>query len=195
MRLNTSRHRRSEIHLSETQPLSRPEVLTSPVTDSLVETSGSGPRFRIRNCRCSRAVTGSRKRVAELLSDRSSAPAAGGSGWFGTRSNHPLNFFTNDSTPQATLSAAGNFGIGTSAPTAKLEIQNVGSGQTGLYAESASGRAIWGKSVGSRGVYGESSSLEGVFGISGNGCRSCRSEHGPIRERTAKARLATLSPS
>ena len=95
--------------------------------------------------------------------------AGGGSGWFGTRTNHPLNFFTNDGQPQMTLTTGGNFGIGTVVPTAKLEIANVSTGQTGVYAESPSGRAIWGKSVGSRGVYGESSSLEGVYGVSGTG--------------------------
>lgn len=95
--------------------------------------------------------------------------ASGGSGWFGTRSNHPLNFFTNDSLPQLTLSTVGNLGIGTTTPTAKLEVQSAIAGLTGVYAESPSGRAIWGKSVGSRGVYGESSTLEGVYGISGSG--------------------------
>jgi hypothetical protein len=95
--------------------------------------------------------------------------AGGGSGWFGTRSNHPLNFFTNDGLPQLTLSTAGNLGIGTTTPSAKLEVLNGTPGATGIYGESASGRGVWGKSVGSRGVYGESSSLEGVYGISGSG--------------------------
>lgn len=95
--------------------------------------------------------------------------AGGGSGWFGTRSNHPLNFFTNNASPSMTIIPTGNVGIGTTAPTAKLEIASVGPGVTGIYAESPSGRAIWGKSVGSRGVYGESDSLEGVYGISVSG--------------------------
>jgi hypothetical protein len=95
--------------------------------------------------------------------------AGGGSGWFGTRSNHPLNFFTNNASPAMTIIPAGNVGIGTTAPTARLEIQNVPAGTTGVYAESPSGRAIWGKSTGSRGVYGESSSLEGVYGVSVTG--------------------------
>lgn len=92
--------------------------------------------------------------------------AGGGSGWLGTRSNHPLNFFTNNASPSMTIIPVGNVGIGTTAPTAKLEIASVSSGVTGIYAESPSGRAIWGKSTGSRGVYGESVSLEGVFGTS-----------------------------
>ena len=43
-------------------------------------------------------------------------------GWFGTRTNHPLNFFTNDSSAQMTLLANGNFGIGTVSPSSKVEI-------------------------------------------------------------------------
>jgi hypothetical protein len=35
-----------------------------------------------------------------------------GTGWFGTRSNHPLNFFTNDSGAQMTLNQLGNLDIG-----------------------------------------------------------------------------------
>src|SRR6185437_13928052 len=31
-------------------------------------------------------------------------------GWFGTRSNHPLTFFTNDGGPSVTLATNGNFG-------------------------------------------------------------------------------------
>jgi hypothetical protein len=48
--------------------------------------------------------------------------AGGGSGWFGTRSNHPLNFFANDSLARMTLTPAGNVGIGTTAPTYPLEV-------------------------------------------------------------------------
>jgi hypothetical protein len=44
-------------------------------------------------------------------------------GWFGTRSNHPLYFFTNDSSPRMTIDTAGNVGIGTLTPThARVEI-------------------------------------------------------------------------
>jgi len=44
-------------------------------------------------------------------------------GYFGTRSNHPLFFFTNDSGPLMTLTTAGNLGVGTTAPNAKLFVQ------------------------------------------------------------------------
>jgi hypothetical protein len=45
-----------------------------------------------------------------------------GKGWLGTKSNHPLTFFTNNSNEQMTLLANGNFGIGITAPSAKLHI-------------------------------------------------------------------------
>lgn len=95
--------------------------------------------------------------------------SGGGSGWFGTRSDHPLNFFTNDALPQMTLSTTGNFGIGITNPTARLQVFSPVAGTTGVFSESATGRAVWGKSTSSRGVYGESNSLEGVYGVSGSG--------------------------
>lgn len=96
--------------------------------------------------------------------------AGGGSGWFGTRSNNPLNFFTNDSTAQVTLLQNGNFGIGTTTPETKLQVFSTDSGVSAIYGESSSGRGVWGKSTGgSRGVYGESVSGQGVFGISNTG--------------------------
>jgi hypothetical protein len=87
-------------------------------------------------------------------------------GWLGTKSNHPLNFFTNDSLAQMTLTTNGNVGIGTLLPTSKLFVLNSTPGTTAIYGESATGRGVWGKSTSSRGVYGESTSLEGIFGIS-----------------------------
>ena len=37
-------------------------------------------------------------------------------GWFGTRSNHPLHFYTNGGNQQMTLTQAGQLGIGTTTP-------------------------------------------------------------------------------
>ncbi len=43
-------------------------------------------------------------------------------GWLGTKSNHPLSFYTNDGGTQATLLTNGNFGIGLTNPTEKLHV-------------------------------------------------------------------------
>jgi hypothetical protein len=50
------------------------------------------------------------------------APTLDRGGWFGTQSNHPLYFFTNNSNPQLTVTTAGNVGIGTITPNAKLQV-------------------------------------------------------------------------
>lgn len=44
-------------------------------------------------------------------------------GWLGTKSNHPLTFFTNNSNEQMTLLTNGNLGIGTTNPPSILTIQ------------------------------------------------------------------------
>ena len=46
----------------------------------------------------------------------------GSGGWLGTRSNHPLNFFTNNGFEQITLTTNGNVGIGTTAPSTRLSL-------------------------------------------------------------------------
>jgi len=46
----------------------------------------------------------------------------GSGGWYGTKSNHPLFFFTNDGSPQMTVATSGNVGIGTTTPVSKLDI-------------------------------------------------------------------------
>ena len=58
-------------------------------------------------------------------------------GWYGTYTNHPLNFFTNNGGPQITLLQNGNVGIGYTSPLSKLDINggllasgNVGIGNT-----------------------------------------------------------------
>ncbi|MCW3089513.1 MAG: hypothetical protein JWP81_582 [Ferruginibacter sp.] len=51
-------------------------------------------------------------------------------GWLGTRSNHPLYFFTNNSAQQMTLLPNGNVGIGTINPTNKLQINGATPGFT-----------------------------------------------------------------
>lgn len=43
-------------------------------------------------------------------------------GWFGTKSNHPLMFFTNNGNASMTILQNGNIGIGTISPTYKLSV-------------------------------------------------------------------------
>ena len=43
-------------------------------------------------------------------------------GWLGTKSNHPLSFYTNNSIQQLTLATNGNFGVGITGPQAKLHV-------------------------------------------------------------------------
>lgn len=48
----------------------------------------------------------------------------GAAGWLGTKSAHPLYFFTGGSSSKMTLSTAGNVGIGTTTPNAPLQFSN-----------------------------------------------------------------------
>ncbi|MBC7418492.1 MAG: hypothetical protein H7325_10080, partial [Pedobacter sp.] len=43
-------------------------------------------------------------------------------GQFGTKTNHPLQFFTNNSNAQLTILQSGNVGINTTSPTEKLHV-------------------------------------------------------------------------
>ncbi len=45
-----------------------------------------------------------------------------GEGWIGTRSNHPLTFFTNNGGQAVTLATNGFFGIGNNSPANRLEL-------------------------------------------------------------------------
>ena len=57
-------------------------------------------------------------------------------GWLGTKSNHPLGFFTNNGTAQMVIIQNGSVGIGPTAPTSKLHISaNSGSGYAQLFLE------------------------------------------------------------
>jgi hypothetical protein len=47
-----------------------------------------------------------------------------GKGWLGTKSNHPLTFFANNSNELMTLLPSGNLGIGTTTPGAPLSYPN-----------------------------------------------------------------------
>jgi hypothetical protein len=54
----------------------------------------------------------------------------GDGAYFGTESNHPLYFYTNNSTPQLTIKTDGNIGIGTTTPVDKLVVKTPGWGLT-----------------------------------------------------------------
>lgn len=87
-------------------------------------------------------------------------------GWYGTRSNHPLHFFTNNGLQQMTLLPTGNFGIGTTNPTAKLQV--VGGAAVGISA-SSQGNAVIGTSSGAgfASVFGENASGSTGYGVYG----------------------------
>ena len=64
-------------------------------------------------------------------------------GWLGTKSAHPLHFFTGNSTPQTTLSTAGLFGIGTTTPTLAGITVNKSVGATyGIFGGNTSGVSL-----------------------------------------------------
>ncbi|MBI1742162.1 hypothetical protein HYR54_03740 [Candidatus Acetothermia bacterium] len=86
-------------------------------------------------------------------------------GWYGTKSNHKLHFFTNDGAARMTIDTAGNVGIGTVNPTERLTVAG------NISATSDKGVAVRGESnsVFSIGVEGHSDSNYGVVGESNRG--------------------------
>ncbi len=54
------------------------------------------------------------------------AGSSGYGGWFGTRTNHPLFFYTNGGSAQMTLTPAGNIGIGTATPLSRFTVSGSG---------------------------------------------------------------------
>jgi hypothetical protein len=93
-------------------------------------------------------------------------------GWLGTRSNHPLRFFTSDSQPQMTVATSGAVGIGTESPSLlnKLEVVagSPGINWSGVSARITDGVALRGFAEEGYGVYGvsnDTSNGAGVFGM------------------------------
>jgi hypothetical protein len=56
------------------------------------------------------------------------SPVTVPSGWFGTKSNSPLQFFTGNQGTQMTLATNGNVGIGTPTPPYRLTVKTPGGG-------------------------------------------------------------------
>ena len=77
-------------------------------------------------------------------------------GWLGTKSNHSLHFFTNDSLPRMTIDTSGNVGIG-STPDISTRLRVVSSGAAAISAINSSGGIA---------LYGSSPSGVGILGIS-----------------------------
>jgi hypothetical protein len=64
-----------------------------------------------------------------------------GYGWLGTKSTHPLAFFTNGGAQQMVLTTNGNVGIGTTAPANHLQIGDAGTYSGNAIAYGSSGQA------------------------------------------------------
>jgi hypothetical protein len=93
----------------------------------------------------------------------SSSGATGG--WLGTKSYHPLYFFTGGSQPQVMIDTTGRVGIGTlTTSRAMLEINAAQAG--GVYVTTGNNIAVYGETSGDIAVEGKSTSSIGVFGVS-----------------------------
>ncbi len=105
-----------------------------------------------------------------------------GAGWFGTRSSHPLSFFTSNSGASLTIGTNGRVGIGLNNPSTRLEVVDsstnagtilaraTGSSGIGVYGISSLGTGVIGEGSGSAdGVVGQTSSGTGVDGFSSFG--------------------------
>jgi hypothetical protein len=82
-------------------------------------------------------------------------------GWLGTRSNHPLHFFTNDSVPRMTMDTSGHVGIGTTPSTFnRLEVRSTSSNGTAITGRNESdGFGVFGEATGNGvGVFGQAGS-------------------------------------
>jgi hypothetical protein len=78
---------------------------------------------------------------------------------FGTSSNHPLGFFTNNNAPQMYITTAGNVGIGTTSPGTRLVVQQSADNAIGFSVTNPTGRAS---------VFGYSSTFQLDIGSSTN---------------------------
>jgi hypothetical protein len=63
-------------------------------------------------------------------------------GWLGTRSNHPLHFFSNNSAPYMTVATNGFVGIGTHTPAAGLDLKGAGQSAQQRITDNLSGNSL-----------------------------------------------------
>lgn len=75
-------------------------------------------------------------------------------GWFGTKTNHPLHFFTNNGTARTTIANYGFVGIGTTTPTSLLDVRGDATAISGITTTDGNSTGVFGK--GFQGVRGES---------------------------------------
>jgi len=85
-----------------------------------------------------------------------------GGGWYGTKSNHSLSFFTNNSPASLTIATNGKVGIGTTNPSAKLHVVGSDGGILGTATGISSG--VSGVSAGGNGVF-----ATGAIGVFADG--------------------------
>ncbi|MBS0197159.1 MAG: hypothetical protein JSR77_10410 [Planctomycetes bacterium] len=108
-------------------------------------------------------------------------------GWIGTVNNKPLFFYTNNSYDIAMLSTAGQFGVGTTTPQARLDSRATNANETavrglntagginiGVNGEVVTGYGVYGKATNTTGsnygVYGQTlSTAANAFGVYSNG--------------------------
>jgi len=90
------------VGIGTTTPLTKLEVLTNDNSYGIVHTNGT-------------------VRLGTYIGNSG--------GWIGTQSNHPLYFFTNNSSAMMTLRTNGYVGIGTTTPVYSLDIYNAGNAQ------------------------------------------------------------------
>ncbi|MEO6540799.1 MAG: hypothetical protein ABIN74_07420, partial [Ferruginibacter sp.] len=85
-------------------------------------------------------------------------------GWIGTRTAHSLHFFTNNSNPLATLTTAGNFGIGIQNPNAPLSFPSSTGNKIALWGDASGGHYGLGIQGSLLQLYGSANNADIAFG-------------------------------
>lgn len=85
-------------------------------------------------------------------------------GWLGTKTAHSLHFFTNNSNPLATLTTAGNFGIGIQNPNAPLSFASTTGNKIALWGDASGGHYGLGIQGSLLQLYGSANNADIAFG-------------------------------